>query len=341
MASATNFTILPLGAIIQRFAVNGLNIVQGFPSVADYQSYNSPYFGETIGRVGNRISGAKINNLNGRSYDLTANNGPNTLHGGPKGWGKRMWEGPIKESRSGKEAILFKRVSDDGEEGFPGAVEAKIWYTGGIEKDATGKEVSVLETEYEVKMCGDPAKETGIEETAVGVTNHSYFNLSGNPTIEGTQITLSTNQHLPVDSGAIPKGTIKPYPGITANEPFTLGPEEPSVDHCFIVDSSKSPSSVPLDTRNEPLRLLVSAFHPGSKVHLEVHSTEPAFQFYTGSFIDVPEVNGIPARGARAGFCVEPQRYVNSLNTEEWKSQVRVKRGDVWGARITYRGWMH
>ena len=165
----------------------------------------------------------------------------------------------------------------------------------------------------------------------------SYFNLSGGSTIEGTEITLSTNQHLPVDSGAIPKGNVEPYPGITANKPFKLGPEEPSVDHCFIVDPSKAPSSIPLDTRGEPLNLLVSAEHAASKVHLEVHSTEPAFQFYTGSFINVPEVNGVPARGARAGFCVEPQRYVNSLNTEGWKSMVRVKRGDVWGARIVYK----
>ena len=167
----------------------------------------------------------------------------------------------------------------------------------------------------------------------------SYFNLSGGPTIEGTEITLSTNQHLPVDSTAIPKGTIEPYPGIAANKAFTLGPEEPSVDHCFIVDPSRPPSSIPLDTRAEPLKVLVSAKHAASKVNLEVRSTEPAFQFYTGSFINVPEVNGLPARGPRAGFCVEPQRYVNSLNTEGWKSMVRVKRGDVWGAKIVYRGW--
>jgi aldose 1-epimerase len=172
MTEAPNFTLLPLGAIIQRFSVDGVNIVQGFPTAGDYEAHNAPYFGETIGRVGNRVSGAKINNLNGRSYPLVANNGPNTLHGGVKGWGKRVWEGPIKDTRDGKDATLFKRISDDGEEGFPGAVEAKIWYTGGVEKDGSGKDVSVLEMEYEVKMVGDPAKEPGINETAVSVTNH-------------------------------------------------------------------------------------------------------------------------------------------------------------------------
>ncbi|KAI9710589.1 MAG: hypothetical protein M1820_002725 [Bogoriella megaspora] len=339
MASFPNFTILPLGAIIQDYKVDGLNIVQGFPKTSDYESHNAPYFGETIGRVSNRVSGAKVNNLNGKSYPLTANNGPNTLHGGPKGWGKRVWDGPIKDTRGGKEALLFKRISEDGEEGFPGAVEAKIWYTGGIEKDSQGRDVSVLEFEYEVQMSGDPAKESGIEETVVGVTNHSYFNLSGAPSIAGTEVTLSSNSHLPVDSGAIPLGPIEPYPGITAKTPFTLGPEEPAVDHCFIVDPSRSPSSIPLDTRKEPLNLLVSAYHPDSKVRLEVHSTEPAFQFYTGSFIDVPEVAGVPARKPRSAFCVEPQRYVNSVNVDEWKSQVIVKRGDVWGAKNVYRAW--
>lgn len=104
-----------------------------------------------------------------------------------------------------------------------------------------------------------------------------------------------------------------------------------------------SPSS-PLDTRSSPLRKLVSAYHPDSKIHLEVLSTEPAFQFYTGKYIDVPEVEvegggKLGARGARSGFCVEPSRFVNAVNEERWRGQVVLKRGEVYGSRIVYRGW--
>jgi aldose 1-epimerase len=134
-----------------------------------------------------------------------------------------------------------------------------------------------------------------------------------------------------------------PYPGITANEPFTLGPSEPDIDDCFIV--SPSDLAIPIDTRSSPLNKLVSAYHPGSKIHLEVLSTEPAFQFYTGKFINVPEIKGengsanVPARQPRSGFCVEPSRYVNAINVPEWRDQVVLKKGDVFGSRIVYRGW--
>ncbi|RAL64602.1 hypothetical protein DID88_001635 [Monilinia fructigena] len=91
---------------------------------------------------------------------------------------------------------------------------------------------------------------------------------------------------------------------------FTLGPEEPNVDDCFIVDAKSE--STPLDTRSSSLTTLVKASHPETGIHLEVLSTEPAFQFYTGKYIDVPAVEGLEARGARSGFCVEPSRYVNA-----------------------------
>lgn len=100
-----------------------------------------------------------------------------------------------------------------------------------------------------------------------------------------------------------------------------------------------SPGSVPIDTRSSPLNKLVAAYHPDSKIHLEVYSTEPAFQFYTGKYVDVPAVEGAPARGARAGFCVEPSRWVNAVNVPEWKNQVVLKKGETFGARIVYKAW--
>jgi aldose 1-epimerase len=166
MSSTKAFTFLPLGAIIQKFVVNGKNIVQGFPSAELYKQYNSPFFGETIGRIANRVSKAKINDLNGKSYQLPVNNGPNSLHGGNLGWGKREFEGPSTVDRNGEEATFFKYVSKDGEEGYPGTVEVRVWYIQAKE-EVNGAQQEVLYIEYEAELIGDE-----VEETAINMTNH-------------------------------------------------------------------------------------------------------------------------------------------------------------------------
>jgi aldose 1-epimerase len=165
----------------------------------------------------------------------------------------------------------------------------------------------------------------------------SYFNLTGGPTIEGTVVQLCTSSYLPVDPSGIPTAGPTTFPNVATDKEFTLGAVDPDIDDCFVVDPSSS--SVPLDTRSRTLTKLVSAYHPQSGIHLEVLSTEPAFQFYTGKYIDVPAVEGVPARGARSGFCVEPSRYVNAINEDEWKGQVLLKKGDTYGARIVYKSW--
>lgn len=333
-------SFLPLGAIIQELRVGGVNIVQGFPEQSQYQSYNAPFFGETIGRVANRVKGAKLDSLNGgKSYTLTANDGSNNLHGGVVGWGKRIWNGPTPvgvrqipgvEGLDGGESVKFSLVSEDGDEGFPGTVEATVVYTVGKQVQ-DGKEVIVLGIEYEAELVG------GADETVINMTNHSYFNLTGGPSIEGTVVTLATNSYLPVDDGGIPTSGPKPFSKVEGNKAFTLGAQEPDIDDCFIVN--EAPNTVPIDTRSKPLTKLVSAHHPESKIHLEVSSTEPAFQFYTGKYIDVPAVQGVAARSARSGFCVEPSRWVNACNVDEWKSQMLLKKGEKYGCRIVYRAW--
>ncbi|KAG9235369.1 putative bifunctional protein gal10 [Amylocarpus encephaloides] len=348
MTSPAPFQFLPLGAIIQTFFVGKTNIVQGFPKQADYVAHNGPFFGETIGRVANRVKNAKIDSLNNKSYALAANNGVNSLHGGVTGWGKRVWEGPklvgvksidgleggkVGEGLEGGESVKFSLKSEDGDEGYPGEVDASVTYTTGTQKTESGKVVNVLGIEYEVELVG------GAEETAVNVTNHSYFNLTGGPSIEGTVVTLCTNQYLPVNDGGIPTSTsTTAYPGVESSKPINLGPEEPDIDDCFIV-SPPSASSIPLDTRRSPLTKLVTAYHPETKINFEVLSTEPAFQFYTGKYIDVPEVEGQVARGKRSGFCVEPSRYVNAVNVPEWRGQVLLKKGEKYASRVVYRGW--
>ncbi|KAF1950278.1 aldose 1-epimerase [Byssothecium circinans] len=326
MAADKAFTFLPLGAIIQEFKINGRNIVQGFPTADLYKKYNAPYFGETIGRIANRVSNGKFE-LNGKTHQLPINNGPNSLHGGNLGWGKREFEGPSQVERNGKQATLFKYRSVDGEENYPGTVEVRVWY---VQEKDQGKEV--LHIEYEAELVGDDAS-----ETAINMTNHSYFILSDSPSIAGTEVILSTNKYQVVDDGGIPKGPIEEYPGVKPNTLFILGEKEPDVDDCFVVNTD--PASVPIDTRSSPLQKLASFYHPDSKIHLEISSTEPAFQFYTGKYIDVPAVEGVPARGARSGFCVEPSRYVNAINVPEYKSMVTLKKGEKYGTKIVYRGW--
>jgi len=329
--SANAFTFLPLGAIIKEFKVNGINIVQGFDNAEQYKKYNGPFFGETIGRIANRVAGAKINDLNGKSYQLPVNNGPNSLHGGEKGFGKHEFEGPVKVTRNGEDAELFKYTSKDGEEGYPGTLQVSVWYVQKKE-EANGVQQEVLYIEYEAELVGDE-----VEETGINMTNHSYFNLTGKPSIAGTEITLITNKYQVVDDGGIPTGPIENYPGISSGKSFTLGEKEPDVDDCFVANTDGS--NIPIDTRSSPLQKLVSAYHPESKIHLEVHSTEPGFQFYTGKYIDVPAVDGLPARGPRSGFCVEPSRYVNAINVPEYKSMMVLKKGEKYGAKIVYRGW--
>ena len=165
----------------------------------------------------------------------------------------------------------------------------------------------------------------------------SYFNLGPSTTIEGTQCVLGTDKYLPIDSTGIPTGSIEAYAGTQTNKPFLLGETEPDIDDCFVVDTD--PSSVPLDTRSRPLKMLASLYHPMTGLHLEVESTEPAFQFYTGKHINVEAADDSPARGPRSGLCVEPSRYVNAPNVPEWRSQCLVKKGQIWGAKNVYKAW--
>jgi len=140
-----------------------------------------------------------------------------------------------------------------------------------------------------------------------------------------------------VDENLIPTGDVNTYPGGFTQSTFNLGPNDPDIDHCFILNAD--PDSVPTDTRGQNLNKLASFYHPESRIHLEVHSTEPAFQFYTGKYIDVSAVDGIPARGPRTGFCVEPSRYINAVNVEKWKGMVLLRKGHKYGSRSVYRAW--
>lgn len=116
-----------------------------------------------------------------------------------------------------------------------------------------------------------------------------------------------------------------------------LGATAPDIDDCLVVNDA--PASVPIDTRSSPLVRVVAAHHPLTGIHLEVWTTEPAFQLYTAGYVNVPAVSGLPARLPRCGFCVEPGRYVNAANVDAWRSMVLLRRGATYGARVVYRAW--
>ena len=345
---SSSITFHPQGALISSFVVAGQNILQTFPSGDLFASHNAPYFSETIGRVSNRIGGAKIRGLNGKDYPLYANNGTNCLHGGKVGWGKRTWKGPQKTTRHGKDAQLFTYTSPDGEEGFPGTVEARVWYT--IESlPSKGQHGIQLDAEYEVELTG-----TEVNETVIAVTNHAYFNPSSKPNIDGLLVDFATIDHLPVDKDQIPTGKIEPFSGLQGtNTDIKLGASSPELDHCLIYDHNAS--AVPLDTRSRELKRLVSLKAQDTGIRLEISSSEPAFQFYTGEGCDVPATKGdaVPselgagdqhglkgeARGPRAGIAIEPSRYVDCVNRSEWKGMVLLKKGQLYGSRSRYVAW--
>ncbi|KAK5105454.1 hypothetical protein LTS08_001731 [Lithohypha guttulata] len=322
---------IPQGAIIQEFIVAGHNIVLGFPTEKPYTYLNAPFFGETIGRVANRIKDGKISALNGREYQLAQNNGKNSLHGGSVGWGKKIFSGPQLSNRNGKETVQFTYVSPDGEEGYPGTVKLRVWYST-TEQEEDGVRKIVLDMEYEAELIGQEC-----DETAINITNHSYFNLSDGPTIESTEVNLATTEYMLVDNEDCPTGTFGKWPGIQPDRPFVLGPQEPDIDHCFISDSNAQ--QIPVDTRDRPLSRLVSLSHPTTGLHLEIFSTEPAFQFYLGKYISVPASEHGPERTARSGLCVEPSRYINAVNHTDWRNMAILKQGQKYGSKTRYIVW--
>lgn len=153
--------LIKRGAALQELLVGGRNIVLNFHSESEYAD-NPAHFGATIGRVANRIAGAKIHSLNNASVSLEANNGPNSLHGGPKGWGKLEWRGPELSTKDGRETVTYRLTSPHGDEGFPGEVEVVARYTPYETQD--GK--FVLEMDYEATLVG------GADETVINITNH-------------------------------------------------------------------------------------------------------------------------------------------------------------------------
>lgn len=230
--------------------------------------------------------------------------------------------------------MMFVYRSDHLDGGYPGTLDVSVKYSI-THENVDGLDVTRLEIEYDVQFAEDV--DDGIGETAVNMTNHSYFNIGDQDSIEGTEVALATNICQEVREDSIPTGRLIPHPAIPGNGRVLLSKDAPVVDHCFVLETD--PSKVPLDTRKLALRVAGTFYHPKTGIHLEVSSTEPGFQYYTGDYTDVPAVGGVPVRKARSAFCVEPSRYVNAVNVPEWRGMMVLRRGQVYGSKIVYRAW--
>ncbi len=283
------------------------DITLGCDSLAGYQK-GVPYFGALIGRYGNRIAKGKFT-LDGKPYTLAINNGENALHGGLKGFDKVLWKALTVDGEEPK--LVLNYVSKDGEEGYPGNLSVEVIYT--LTKDNS------LKIDY---------KATTDQATVINLTNHAYFNLSGVKTstpILDHEITLNADKFLPVDVTLIPTGELKSVTGtpfdFTKSKKIGLQINDSTdvqikygggYDHCWVLtDSSKT------------LKLAAIVHEPKSGRMMEVFTTEPAIQFYTGNFLDGTIVGkgGIICQ-RRAGLCLETQHYPDSPNQSKFPSTV-------------------
>ncbi|ODV79490.1 GAL10 bifunctional protein [Suhomyces tanzawaensis NRRL Y-17324] len=305
-------TFLNHGAIIQKLSYKGVSVVNGYENPQDYSLKTNPFFGTTVGRVANRIAHGKFS-LNGTSYQVTQNEHPNTLHGGLSGYNTRKFLGPVVKEKEGIFTVEFYLKDADSPDGFPGNLDTYVKYK--ISQDT-------VEIEYQASLEDG----SSVDATIVNLTNHSYFNITPNSTHDNTILKLASNQVLEVDENKIPTGKTITDTRISVNEPLKVT-KDINYDTAFVVTKE----SHSIDTRGHELQQIVEASHPDSKIKLVISSTEPAFQFYTGDYTDTKGF------GSRSGFCIEPSRYVDAINSEEWRDQVILKKGEVYGARIAYK----
>jgi aldose 1-epimerase len=300
------------------------DVVLGYDNLADYtKTPPPPYFGALIGRYGNRIAKAKFS-LDGATYSLPANDGANSLHGGTKGFDKRVWHAEGFDSPMGPQLILTY-LSKDGEEGYPGNLKVKAVYT---LTDANELRVDFTATTD--------------KDTVVNLTHHSYFNLAGKGDILGHEVQINADRFTPVDSTLIPTGELKPVQGT----PFDfrtptaigarIGQEDEQLkfgkgyDHNWVINVP--PGQVP----GLPI-LQARVYEPTSGRVMEVWSDQPGLQFYSGNFLD----GTLKGKGGwvyqhRAAFCMEPQHYPDSPNHPSFPT-TELKPGQTYKCTIIYR----
>jgi aldose 1-epimerase len=294
------------------------DVVLGYDTLEGYLT-NSPYFGALIGRYGNRIANGKFT-LNDVNYTLATNNGPNALHGGRKGFDKKVWRAKVIRSDAGPALELTYR-SKDGEEGYPGNLKVKAVYT--LMPD------NGLRLEFTA---------TTDKDTVLNLTQHSYFNLAGQGDVLGHKVFIDADTFTPVDETLIPTGELRPVDETPFDfrQPTAIGARIQQDDKQLKFGNGYDHNFVlrhPLGR----LDAIAQVSEPSTGRILEVLSTEPGLQFYTGNFLD----GTITGKGGRIynfrnAFCMEPQHFPNSPNRSDFPPVV-LKPGQVYNNTIIYR----
>ena len=290
-SGALEMNALTYGCIITSLAVrdasgHNTNVVCGFNSLEPYLA-PSPYIGAVVGRYANRIAGARFA-IDGREYRLSLNEPPNHLHGGFIGFDKCVWDAEASASGS---AVTFRRRSPNGEEGFPGALDAQVTYALGDRE---------LRIDYEA-VADAP--------THVNLTQHSYFNLRGEGDVLSHCLAINASTYLPVDERLIPTGEFAPV----ANSPFDFQESiaigaRLHTDHPQLARGGGYDHNFNLNRADSGLPLAARVLDPSSGRTLELRTTEPGLQFYSGQVVQY------------RGFCLEPQHYPDSPNHPDFPS---------------------
>ena len=293
-----------------------VDVVLGFDSLEDYRRQDK-YLGALIGRYANRIGGSRFS-LNGAEYPLRANDGKNHLHGGPEGFDKQVW---TVEARR-EDALTLSLFSPDGQEGYPGDLQVRVSYT--LADNA-------LVLDYWAKSGAD---------TLCNLTNHAYFNLSGQGSgpVTGQYIRIFAQTYTPTDQGSIPTGEIAPVAGTPmdlregekigahVDDPFPQLTLAGGYDHNWVLD--KAPGAL------APAAL---AWSRETGIFMETDTTLPGIQFYSGNYLDgCPAGKGGAPYARRWGFCLETQYFPDSPNRPQFPSPV-LKAGEIYSQRTVYR----
>lgn len=294
------------------------DVVLGYETLDGYLK-NSPYFGSIIGRYGNRIGKGSFS-LNGKQYSLPKNNGENTLHGGIKGFDKVVWKAKEVKSKDGV-GLKLTYLSKDGEEGFPGNLSVTVVYT--------------LTNNNELKI---DYSATTDKTTVVNLTHHSYFNLAGEGGILDHELMINANRFTPVDSGLIPTGELRSVKGtpMDFNQSTVIGERIDQQDEQLTLGKGYDHNWV-LNNNTGRLALVARVYEPGSGRVMEVATTEPGLQFYSGNFLD-GSITGKAGQvyRQRYGFCLETQHSPDSPNKPAFPSTV-LKPGQTYRTTTIYK----
>lgn len=317
-SSGMQVSILNYGGTVTRIIVPDKNgnmgdVVFGFDSFDGYLQKNEPYFGALIGRFANRIANAKFS-LDGRTYTLAANNNGNSLHGGNKGFDKVLWTAQKLSDSS----LKLNYQSKDGEEGYPGNVDVEVIYT--LSSDNS------LKLDYTA---------TTDKATPINLTNHSYFNLSAgkDSTILNHELQLNAEKYTPVNDKLIPTGEIAEVKNTPMDfkQPKTIGRDIEKVkggyDHNWV-----------LDRNGNGLEKAATLYEPNSGRFMEVFTTQPGIQFYSGNFLDgtlqyTKKGQKYVQHGA---LCLETQHYPDSPNRPAFPNTI-LKPGEVYRQTTVYK----